>query len=253
MKSIQLFVILLLISFILFILFQLEWVESKDGFTTNSISEDVPSCQVGSRGQPPPCFATVQKDEYLENSSEFNKDDFILKTKIVTPVCPRNPYDINKQCSIKNPWNKPNINITQLKEIDEDIMPNNPWYPILHDMNPTKYDTPKDTPKIKEPDDSFPFIQSADEVPPPANNPDSSYPDSSQNYSIPVPTMPPDIDTNEISIPTTQPVPTPETINPLGNPFGNPLGDPPWYSCNTNERQKAPMPIHDDFTKFTQI
>ena len=233
MKSIQLFVILLLLSFILFILFQLECVESKDGFTTNSISEEVPSCQVDGTGQPPPCFATVQKDEYLEHSSQFNKDDFILKTKIVTPVCPRNPYDMkNQTCPTIapiNPWNKSNIDITKLKEIDEDIMPNNPWYPELHDINPIKYDKePIDIP------DTFPFIQAADEDPPPANNPVLS-----QDCAIPVPTMPPHIDTHELA------VPTPETIHPLGNP--------PWYSCTTNDRHSVPMPIHDDFTKFTQI
>ena len=92
MKSLQLFVILLLISFILFLVYHLDLIESKEGFDTQ-----VPTCQsesgssYGSR--PPSCFATVQEDDYLHYPTHFGNDDFILKTKIVTPVCPNNPYD----------------------------------------------------------------------------------------------------------------------------------------------------------------
>ena len=89
MKSTQLFVILLLISFILFLIFQLEYVETKEGFEL-----DVPTCQSGVAGSSAPgCYATVQQDDYLSYSDYFNSDDYILKTKIVTPVCPNNPYD----------------------------------------------------------------------------------------------------------------------------------------------------------------
>ena len=94
MKSTQLFVILLLISFILFLIFQLDCVERKEGFET-----EVPTCQSGVTGSAPGCYATVQEDDYLSYSDYFNSDyyfnadDYILKTKIVTPVCPNNPYD----------------------------------------------------------------------------------------------------------------------------------------------------------------
>jgi hypothetical protein len=90
MKSIQLFVILILISFILFILFQLERVESKEGF-----DPAVPTCEssVGSYSSSvPTCHATVQEDGYLDYPKNF-MSDYILKTKIVTPVCPNDPYD----------------------------------------------------------------------------------------------------------------------------------------------------------------
>ncbi len=83
------FVILLLISFILFLIFQLDYVETKEGFDT-----DVPTCQSSAIGSSTPgCYATVQQDDYLSYSDYFNSDDYILKTKIVTPVCPNNPYD----------------------------------------------------------------------------------------------------------------------------------------------------------------
>ena len=54
----------------------------------------VPSCpDKGSKSRPPPCWMTLQKDEYIGNLSEYSKDDYILKTKIVSNVCPRYPFD----------------------------------------------------------------------------------------------------------------------------------------------------------------
>jgi hypothetical protein len=95
MKSLQLFVILLLISFILFLVYHLELIESKEGY-----EDQVPTCQTDSSSssssygsRAPGCFATVQEDDYLHYPTHFGNDDFILKTKIVTPVCPNNPYD----------------------------------------------------------------------------------------------------------------------------------------------------------------
>jgi hypothetical protein len=94
MKSLQLFVILLLISFILFLIFHLDLIESKEGF-----DPAVPECQVYNEttrsygSNVPGCYADVQPDDYLSFPSEFASDDYILKTKIVTPVCPNNPYD----------------------------------------------------------------------------------------------------------------------------------------------------------------
>lgn len=94
MKSIQMFVILILISFVLFIMFQLDCVESKtnliEGFDT-----EAPTCKssVSSYGSfVPTCHATVEEDDYLSYPSNF-MSDYILKTKIVTPVCPNDPYD----------------------------------------------------------------------------------------------------------------------------------------------------------------
>jgi len=84
------FVILILLSFVLFVMFQLEWVESKEGFDT-----DLPICKnsVGSYASSvPSCYPTVQKDDYLSYPHDF-MSDYILKSKIVTPVCPLDPYD----------------------------------------------------------------------------------------------------------------------------------------------------------------
>ena len=72
------FVILLLISFILFLIFHLDYVESKEGFDLA-----VPTCSndssVGS--YIPGCHATVEQDDYLSYSDYYNSDDYILKTK----------------------------------------------------------------------------------------------------------------------------------------------------------------------------
>jgi hypothetical protein len=91
MKSLKIFVILLLISFILFIIFQLDIVKIKEGLVPSY--DAPPICEGDISSQPPPCWATVQKDKYNGHVSEFITDDFILKTKIVSPVCPNDPFD----------------------------------------------------------------------------------------------------------------------------------------------------------------
>jgi hypothetical protein len=62
-----------------------------------SIDPDLPGCSVGN-------------DSFLD--SDFKMDGYILKTKIVTPVCPNNPYDnvgsdINKKDTPKTVDLKP--------------------------------------------------------------------------------------------------------------------------------------------------
>ena len=102
----QLLVILLLISFILFVIFQLEVVEKKEGF-----DPDLPACQGSVDSYVPACYATVQQDDYLSYPANF-MSDYILKTKIVTPVCPNNPYDLigsDYNDASSNTWN---INIS---------------------------------------------------------------------------------------------------------------------------------------------
>jgi hypothetical protein len=116
MKSLQLFVILLLISFILFILFQVEWVETKEGLTNRTVTHEIPICQGQPDSKPPPCFATIQTDEYLGNSTDFIKDDYILKTKIVTPVCPNDPFMSFHEKKNRNA--APDINSSMFNEED---------------------------------------------------------------------------------------------------------------------------------------
>ncbi len=51
--------------------------------------EDIPGCDNDSRV--PPCYSTIQSN-YNDFTSDFLRDDnYILKTQIVTPVCPSNP------------------------------------------------------------------------------------------------------------------------------------------------------------------
>jgi hypothetical protein len=105
MKSLKIFVILLLISFILFIIFQLEIFRTKEGLVSSY--EAPPLCEGDTSSQPPPCWATVQKEKYTGRVSEFVSDDFILKTKIVSPVCPNDPFDISGNISDDLSGNNP--------------------------------------------------------------------------------------------------------------------------------------------------
>jgi len=91
MKSVQLFVMILLISFILYMIFHIDACESMEGFHTESYDSDEDYEGYENKSVVPSCYATVQKDNYLHYPS-VSSDDYILKTKIVTPVCPNNPY-----------------------------------------------------------------------------------------------------------------------------------------------------------------
>lgn len=62
---------------------------SNDSFT--SLDDEIPGCD-GVDSRVPPCYSTVVND-YNDFTSDFLRDDnYILKTQIVTPVCPSNPY-----------------------------------------------------------------------------------------------------------------------------------------------------------------
>jgi len=56
--------------------------------------ENVPSCSTGSGSDGstvPGCYSTVRGDAYNGFMSDFMSSDYILKTQMVTPVCPNNP------------------------------------------------------------------------------------------------------------------------------------------------------------------
>jgi len=54
--------------------------------------EDVPSCDgSGSDSAVPGCYNTVRGGSYNGFMSDFLTSDYILKTQMVTPVCPNNP------------------------------------------------------------------------------------------------------------------------------------------------------------------
>ena len=55
--------------------------------------EDTPSCQdsSGSNSSVPGCYNTVRGDTYNGFMNDFLTSDYILKTQMVTPVCPNNP------------------------------------------------------------------------------------------------------------------------------------------------------------------
>jgi len=57
--------------------------------------EKPPSCGLGSSSNKvsdvPGCFSTVRADAYSGFLSDFMSSDYILKTQMVTPVCPNNP------------------------------------------------------------------------------------------------------------------------------------------------------------------
>lgn len=64
---------------------------SGDDDLFTSLDDDVPGCDT-TDSRVPACYQTVQSD-YNDFTSDFLRDDnYILKTQIVTPVCPSNPY-----------------------------------------------------------------------------------------------------------------------------------------------------------------
>jgi len=117
MKFIQLLVIFLLISFILFVMFQVEEVE---GFTIKNIEgyrnldsdPDLPACGRNRSGVP--SCGSVPKDDYLNDFNRLKRDKYILKTKIVTPVCPKDPYN-----NIGSEWPKEDKEMKEKREREE--------------------------------------------------------------------------------------------------------------------------------------
>jgi hypothetical protein len=93
MKLIQSLVILLLISFILFVVFQME---DSEGFSLTNIegmtNHEVPPCPRPADNSVPKCGSTTS-DKYLSDFNKMKDDNYILKTKVVSPICPNNPYD----------------------------------------------------------------------------------------------------------------------------------------------------------------
>jgi hypothetical protein len=71
-------------------------VEEVEGFTIKNIEgyqnldDDLPACGRNRSGVP--SCGSVPKDDYLNDFNRLKKDKYILKTKIVTPVCPKDPY-----------------------------------------------------------------------------------------------------------------------------------------------------------------
>jgi len=87
MKFVKLFVLLLILACILFVILQTQdrICPILEGF------DQVPSCQT-SATRVPSCYASLQSDDYLDFYSDAQREDYILKTQIVTPICPNDPY-----------------------------------------------------------------------------------------------------------------------------------------------------------------
>ena len=83
MKTItKVFVVLLVVS-ILFVTYH--------SFSLEGFREQVPECSGGPNStSAPACYATVRED--YNGFADVMKEDYILKTQIVTPVCPNSPY-----------------------------------------------------------------------------------------------------------------------------------------------------------------
>ena len=89
---------IIIVSCLLFLVFT-----NKEGYTDatasasgdddlfTSLDDDVPGCD-STDSRVPGCYQSVQTD-YNDFTSDFLRDDnYILKTQIVTPVCPSDPY-----------------------------------------------------------------------------------------------------------------------------------------------------------------
>ena len=120
MKNItKVFVVLLVIS-IVFVTYHSFYLE---GF------EEVPSC---GEGGAPGCYSTV-RDDY-NGFADVAKSDYILKTQIVTPVCPNSPYteleddlpSFKSEKEEKDKNEKANNNFFPLANFGKDISSNTP-------------------------------------------------------------------------------------------------------------------------------
>lgn len=146
MKFIQLLVIILLISFILFVMFQVEEVE---GFTIKNIEgyqnldSDLPACGRNRAGVP--SCGSVPKDDYLNDFKRLKKDKYILKTKIVTPVCPKDPYN-----TIGSEWPKEDKDARDKRE-RQNTLSNSYWD---NSMNKLRDISSNNTSKKKDSDES---------------------------------------------------------------------------------------------------
>ncbi len=87
MKFVKLFVLLLILACILFVLFHMK----EKAWPLLEGYENVPDCQSSST-RVPSCYASVQSDDYLDFYSDAQREDYILKTQVVTPICPNDPY-----------------------------------------------------------------------------------------------------------------------------------------------------------------
>jgi len=86
MKFVKLFVLFLLLGILVYILSHVtEQHPLLEGF------DEVPRCQT-SNERVPSCYASVQSDDYLDFYSDAQREDYILKTQVVTPICPHDPY-----------------------------------------------------------------------------------------------------------------------------------------------------------------
>jgi hypothetical protein len=125
MKNItKVFVVLLVIS-IVFVAYNSFYLE---GF------EQVPSCGVDSGA--PACYATV-RDDY-SGFADIDKNDYILKTQIVTPVCPNSPYtDLDEDL--------PSFKDEKDKEKDKKIhqRANSNFFPNGHFGNDLSFNVPE--------------------------------------------------------------------------------------------------------------
>ena len=152
----------------------MERVETKEGF------DDVPLCQSAEHTNIPACYATLQKEDYLGYISDFTNEDYILKTKIVTPVCPNDPYDPNT---------------SDVTKPEERIVTTNADYDQNTFGGPINQNTSRDVSanmvrndvsanNINNKNDSHPLLQEK-------NNPEpSNSPSSSINASINIPSLP---------------------------------------------------------------
>jgi len=120
MKTItKVFVVLLVIS-ILFVTYQ--------SFSLEGFQEQVPECSGGPNStSAPACYATVRED--YNGFADVVKDDYILKTQIVTPVCPNSPY---------TDWNDDALPNDKGYKYDKDKKDkDNGWsYGAMNDFNP---------------------------------------------------------------------------------------------------------------------
>jgi hypothetical protein len=142
---------------------------NKEGYSNNYDDSDlfattetpVPGCN-DTDSNVPPCYNSIQQN-YNDFTSDFLKDDkYILKTQIVTPVCPSNPYTPFNNDTSNSVLSNNDSNYNQLvsdflksyntQDISNNLQPRDGSFNIFNNITNTTYKTdnisPGSEPKV---------------------------------------------------------------------------------------------------------
>ncbi len=240
---------------------------NREGYSNNyddselfaTTDTPVPGCN-DTDSNVPPCYNSIQKN-YNDFTSDFLKDDkYILKTQIVTPVCPSNPYTPFSLTGTDISSNTLNYDDSYISEFlksyntrySNDLQPIDGSFNVFNNITNTTYKTENISPGA----------------------PEKLDPTAISNWTLSNP-----LTTNANNTPSEDPKfknETPEAVSNVSNSKSQPSTIeesnstcPPCPSCercpepvveckrvinyrNPNAMSNVPVPVIDDFSNFTK-